>query len=137
MAPVLGAGPVYFAAGAYNPEDRSTMKLIPPTDPRSQGAGTGWGIAKTAIVMRKTVRQPLLLRGQRLDGPGTLGFAGDAGHRPFAALQFKAGYHTIGLGESSKPTVLLPGQRSLAATHLQIGRTDLALGSWSSASRFS
>jgi len=95
---VLGNGPVYFAGGAYNPEDRSTMRLIPFTDPLSQGTGTGWGIAKTAIVMKKTLRQPLLLRGQRIDGPGELGFAGH-GHRPFAALQFKAGWHNIDFGK--------------------------------------
>lgn len=98
MAPVLGTGPVYFAAGAYNPEDRSTMQVISSTNPRSQGAGTGWGIAKTLIVMRRTLRQPLLLRGQRVDGPGELGFAGHAGRRPYAALQFKTGWHTINAG---------------------------------------
>ncbi len=77
---------MFFAAGAYNAADRSTMLLIPSAEPRSQAAGTGWGIAKTAIVKRKTLKQPLLLRGRRLDGQGDLGFSG-TGHRPFAALQ--------------------------------------------------
>ena len=37
--PVLGSGPVYFTAGAYNPTDRATMKTLPPD--RSIAAGTG------------------------------------------------------------------------------------------------
>jgi hypothetical protein len=84
IAPVLGSGPVYFAAGAYNAADRSTMLVN--DGPGSWAAGTGWGVAKAPIVKRKTFRQPLLLRGGRLDGTGELGFSGH-GHRPFAALQ--------------------------------------------------
>jgi hypothetical protein len=81
---MLGGGPVYFAAGAYNADDRATMKLITGGPLAS---GTGWGIAKTPIMMKKRLKGPLLLRGGRLDVPGILGFGGHLGRRPFVALQ--------------------------------------------------
>ena len=97
-APVLGSGPVYFAPGAYNPGDRSTMTAAYPAPHRSLAAGTGWTIAKAPLLMRRTVRQPLVIRGRRLDGPESLGFSGHTGRRPFAAIQFPTVGYTIPLG---------------------------------------
>jgi hypothetical protein len=96
--PVLGSGPVFFSAGAYNPADRATMKAPYPAPGTSVAAGTGWAVAKTALVMKKTFSQPLVVRGSRLDGAGLLGFTGPAGHRPFAAMQFAGTSPAIDLG---------------------------------------
>jgi hypothetical protein len=95
MAPVLGEGPVYFAAGAYNADDRATM------DARTSGPfaeGTGWGLAKTPLMMKKRLKQPLLVRGARIDASGVLGFSGGAGHRPFVAMQLAATRPSLSVG---------------------------------------
>jgi hypothetical protein len=99
FAPVLGQGPVYFAAGAYNPEDRATMKVPWPPPERSIAAGTGWTVAKAPLLTKKVFRQPLLARGSRVDGVGEVGFTGLGGKRPFAAMQFPVRGFTIGLGK--------------------------------------
>jgi len=95
IAPVLGSGPVYFSAGAYNPTDRATMKTLPPDT--SIAAGTGWTVAKAPLVAKKTLRQPLVVRGGRIDRPGELGFTGYGVQRPFSALQFPPSF-AIDLG---------------------------------------
>lgn len=86
VAPVVGSRPVYFSAGAYNAADRSTMLV--DASSTSVAAGTGWMVAKAPLVLHESFRQPLVVRGQRLDAPGQLGFSGDKGRRPFAAMQF-------------------------------------------------
>lgn len=98
IAPVLGSGPVYFAAGAPNPADRSTTTMPFPVNEVHIAWGTGWSAAKTPIVMKKAFRQPLLLRGARIDAPGELGFTGNVGRRPIAAMQFPATGYKIPLG---------------------------------------
>lgn len=98
-APVLGPGPVYVTPGAYNLADRSTMRVPYPAPLTSPAAGTGWTLAKAPILMPRTLRQPIVLRGRQLDGPGILGFSGYAGRRPFSAMQFPPTGYTINLGE--------------------------------------
>jgi hypothetical protein len=66
------------------------MVLFPAPE-NSIAAGTGWAIDKTPFVWKKRFRGPFLLRGDRIDGQGELGFSGPAGRRPFAAMQFAAG----------------------------------------------
>jgi hypothetical protein len=99
VAPVLGDGPVYFSAGAYNAHDRTTM-LVP--DPASSAqpvaAGTGWSLAKSPLAMKATFRQPVIVRGRRIDGAGELGFSGDRGRRPYVAMQFAPRARAIPLG---------------------------------------
>lgn len=63
------------------------------------GSGTGWTLAKAPLMMKKVFRQPLLVRGRRIDGPGGLGFSGYAGRQPFAAMQFPPVGYTIPLGD--------------------------------------
>ena len=53
LAPVLGSGPAFFTAGAYNPTDRSTMKTLPPD--QGIAAGTGWSVGKAPLVVPKTL----------------------------------------------------------------------------------
>jgi hypothetical protein len=48
--------------------------------------------------MRKRFRQPLLVRGRRLDEPGVVGFSGPRGRRPFVAMQFAPRARAIDLG---------------------------------------
>jgi hypothetical protein len=108
LAPVLGSGPAFFTAGAYNPTDRSTMKTLPPD--QGIAAGTGWSIGKAPLVVPKTFHQPLVLRGGRIDGSGELGFSAFGPQRPFAALQFPPGaddfhvgkYKALGIGVWAK-----------------------------------
>ena len=98
-APVLGAGPVFFTPGAYNPSDRATMTAQYPAPVASVASGTGWAVAKTTLVMKKAFAQALVVRGSRVDGGiGQLGFSGPAGHRPFAAMQFAARASAIDFG---------------------------------------
>jgi proline dehydrogenase len=60
---------VYFAPRAYNAADRGTMRVeFPPAT--GQAEGTGWGVAKTSLLMRANFRQPLVVRGRRIDGSG-------------------------------------------------------------------
>ena len=98
VSPVLGSGPVYLAAGAYNPADRSTTTAPFPAPSTSVAFGTGWTLSKAPILMPKSLKQPLVLRGRRLDGVGDLGFSGYAGRRPFSALQFPASGYTMDVG---------------------------------------
>lgn len=98
IPPVLGSGPVYLVAGAYNPSMRSTMLMPHPAPSSSPAAGTGWTLAKAPIVMRGTLRQPLLLRGHQLDGSGKLGFSGYVGRYPYAAMQFPPVGYKIEVG---------------------------------------
>jgi len=98
-APVLGSGPVFFTAGAYNPTDRATMTALYPPPETSVAAGTGWAVAKTTLVMKRTFSQPLVVRGSRIDGAGQLGFTGPVGHRPFAAIQFPGTASAIDFGK--------------------------------------
>jgi hypothetical protein len=97
-APVLGTGPVFFTAGAYNPTDRTTMTAPYPAPAASLAAGTGWAVAKTTLVMKKIFSQPLVVRGNRIDGAGQLGFSGPIGRRPFTAIQFPATASAIDFG---------------------------------------
>lgn len=97
-APVLGGGPVYVTPGAYNSADRSTMRVPFPAPSTSPAAGTGWTLAKTPILMPRNLQQPIVLRGQRIDGVGMLGFSGYAGRRPFSAMQFPPTGYSINLG---------------------------------------
>jgi hypothetical protein len=96
---VLGRGPVYFSAGAYNVDDRTTMKAYTGDGHQpSVVAGTGWGVAKAPFLMKRSLRQPLLVRGGRPDGAGLLGFTGSAGRHPFNAMQFPAKRYNFRVG---------------------------------------
>jgi hypothetical protein len=98
VAPVLGEGPVYFSAGAYNLRDRTTMVVPDPGFAPAAASGTGWSLAKSPLVLKATFRQPLIVRGHRIDGDGELGFSGDKGRRPYAAMQFAPRTRAIPLG---------------------------------------
>jgi hypothetical protein len=95
--PVLGPGPVLLAAGAYSSAGRTTAEMaFPPT--AGPAVGTGWGVAKTPLLLPKPFAEPLVVRGRRLDGaPEPLGFSGGHG-RPYIAMQFTPGSPTIRLG---------------------------------------
>lgn len=85
-APVLGAGPIYFPAGGYNADDRTTMPMAFPAV-SGPARNTGWGVGKAGLVMKTNLRIPLVIRGRRLDGAGEwLGFS-YANGRPFIAMQ--------------------------------------------------
>jgi len=62
--------------------------MLYPALEASLAAGTGWTLGKASVLLTKTFRQPLVVRGRRIDGPGELGFSGGRGHRPFAAMRF-------------------------------------------------
>jgi hypothetical protein len=87
FAPVLGSAPVYVGTYAYA-GDNTVVEMPWPAPSTSPAYGSGWTIAKIVLVMRKELRQPLLVRGQRLDDTGSLGFSGPAARRPFTAIQF-------------------------------------------------
>jgi hypothetical protein len=72
--------------------------MLYPAPANSFGAGSGWAVDKVPLVMKQTFRQPLVVRGRRLDGRGDLGFSGGRGKRPFAALQFSAGGASLSVG---------------------------------------
>jgi len=112
IAPVLGSPPVYFAAGAYNASDRTTMLVHYPAPPASVAAGTGWTLAKTAIVVKKSFRQPLVVRGRRIDGPGEIGFTGPKGRRPFSAMQFPPTGLALELGSYEAHGLLVWGRHA-------------------------
>ena len=80
QAPALGTGPVYFPAGAYNPADRTTMRIVYPAS-SGPARGSGWGIAKAQLLVKKTFRQPLVVRGRRIDGASELVGSLPARHR--------------------------------------------------------
>jgi len=83
--------------GIYSTGDRTTIEM--PFPPRSGIAmGTGWTVSKLLFVTSKTIRQPLIIRGTRIDGPGEAGFTGHAGRRPFQAIQFAPQSRAIDLG---------------------------------------
>ncbi len=82
----VGAGPI-FPTGHVEPWKRA--RLPPPEN--SLAYGTGWSADKTPFVRKKTFKGPFVVRGQRIDGSGVVGFSGPGGRRPFAALQFAAG----------------------------------------------
>jgi hypothetical protein len=96
VAPVLGVGPVFFSAGAYDPRDRAAM--LAPDPGSGVAAGTGWRVAKAPLLMRATFQRPIVVRGHRLDADGELGFSGDKGHRPYAAMQFASRARAIPVG---------------------------------------
>jgi hypothetical protein len=87
FAPVLGSAPVYVGTYAYG-GDNAVVEMPWPAPSKSPAYGSGWTTAKIVLVMRKELRQPLLVRGQRLDEIGSLGFSGPAARSPFAAIQF-------------------------------------------------
>jgi hypothetical protein len=105
IAPVIGTGPVFFVAGAYDATDRTTMVAV--SSPNGPAAGTGWNIAKAPLVVKATFRQPLAVRGGRIDGPGELGFSGFAGRRPFAAMQWAGTSPAIPLGNYKAHSLLV------------------------------
>jgi len=97
FAPVLGLKPTYV--GTYGSGGDYTVVEMPwPAPDQSLAYGSGWTIAKILVVMRKDFRQPLLVRGRRLDDAGMLGFSGPAGRRPVAAMQFPPGRRGIEQG---------------------------------------
>jgi hypothetical protein len=98
LAPVLGSKPVYVGTYGYS-GDSAAVEMPSPAPYRSRAYGTGWTIAKIVLVMRKDFRRPLLVRGQRLDGAGSLGFSGPAGRRPVVAMQFPPGKRGIDEGQ--------------------------------------
>lgn len=87
FAPVLGPKPVYVGTYGYQ-GDSAVVEMPFPAPNGSPAYGTGWTLTKILLTMRNEVRQPLLVRGRRLDDVGSLGFSGSAGRRPFAAMQF-------------------------------------------------
>ncbi len=121
--PVLGPGPVLFAAGAYTRSAGPTTAemAFPPT--AGPAVGTGWGVAKTPLLMRRSFSEPLVVRGRRLDGASDpLGFSGGNG-RPYIAMQFAPGSPTIRLG-SWKAYGLLVWATSPGCYGIQVdGRT--------------
>jgi hypothetical protein len=95
--PVLGSGQTLFAAGAYSSSGPTTAEMaFPPTT--GPAAGTGWGVAKTPLLVPRSFSEPLVVRGRRLDRvPEPLGFS--AGHgRPSIAMQLAPGSPTVRLG---------------------------------------
>ena len=90
FAPVLGSKPVYVGTYAYG-GDNAVVGMPWPAPDASKAYGSGWTITKIVLLVGKDFRQPLLVRGQRLDETGSLGFSGHAGRRPFEAMQFPSG----------------------------------------------
>ena len=122
VPPVLGAGPVLFAAGAYSSTGPTTAEIaFPPA--AGPAVGTGWGVAKTPLLMASSFSEPLVVRGRRLDGvQEPLGFSGGHG-RPYIAMQFAPASPTIRLG-SWKAYGLLMWATSPGCYAIQIdGRT--------------
>ena len=87
MAPALGSKPVYMRSYGYQ-GDYSAVDMLSPAPYGSHAYGTGWTVAKIGVTTRTGFHEPLLIRGQRLDGTASLGFSGHAGRRPFDAMQF-------------------------------------------------
>jgi hypothetical protein len=103
LAPVIGRPPVYLLVGGV-PGD--TMKMADVAVPMSNAAGTGWEIGALKVPFAKGFHGALLIRGRRLDAPGPVGFSGNAGRRPYAALQvFPGGV----IGSSSTGDVSFAG----------------------------
>jgi hypothetical protein len=80
----VGAGPIY-------PTHVDPWNVAFPPPENSLAYGTGWSVDKTPFVRKKTFKGPFVVRGQRIDGTGVVGFSGPGGRRPFEALQFAAG----------------------------------------------
>jgi hypothetical protein len=103
LAPVIGLAPVYLLVGGV-PGD--TMTVADHAVPTSNAAGTGWETGALKVPFAKGFHGALLIRGRRLDAPGLVGFSGNAGRRPYAALQvFPGGV----IGSSSTGDVSFAG----------------------------
>lgn len=95
LPPLLGSGPVYV--GTYSTE-RTTIEMPYPAPQGSVASDTGWTVSKFPLVMPKSLREPLLIRGRTIDRTEALGFSGSAGRRPFEAMQFPARPRVIDVG---------------------------------------
>ena len=104
FAPVLGSGPVYV--GTYSPGPHNVVPVPYPAPEGSPAFGTGWTVTKIPLVMPKSLRQPIIARGRRIDGDAPLGFSGPAGRRPYAAIQYPPGGNMIDLGRHKAVGVL-------------------------------
>lgn len=81
----IGPGPAYPIGFA---QPGSVLEFSYPPDPRSEFAGIVWSGQKVLWLIAPSYRGPLLIRGRRLDAPGTLRF--DRGKVPPAELRIPA-----------------------------------------------